>query len=77
MNPKVSEGILVLRQWDRTGLTETQKTFSSLEELYTYCLATVASDPDVVDRIVIQGHDEHGQPRVLSFSFASITATTR
>ena len=73
MQAKVTEGTIVLRQWGRTGLTETPKTFHSLDELYAYCLGT--TDPEVVDRIVIHGRDEHGQPRVLTFVFQSITVT--
>jgi hypothetical protein len=74
MPAKVIEGTIVLRQWNRAGLTETPRTFHSLDELYAYCLGT--TDPEVVDRIVIQGHDEHGHPRVLTFVFQSITVTS-
>lgn len=74
MKPKVLEGKIVLRQWDRAqGLTETPKAFSSLDELYAQCLA--ATDPDLLDRIIIQGVDEKGQPRVLTFVFQSITVS--
>ena len=75
MNPKVLEGQIVLRQWNRAGLTETSKMFHSLDELYAHCLAT--SDPLVVDRIIIHGHDEQGQPRVLTFVFQSITVSSK
>jgi hypothetical protein len=75
MQPKVLEGTMVLRQWDRLGLTENSKTFNSLDELYAYCLA--AGDPEVVDRIVIRGRDEHNHIRVLTFAFQSITVSTR
>jgi hypothetical protein len=30
-----------------------------------------------MDRIVIRGHDEQGQPRVLTFVFQSITVTPK
>ena len=73
MPAKVSAGTIVLRHWDRTGLTETPQSFHSLDELYAYCLAV--TDPQVVDRIVIMGHDEAGHPRVLTFVFQSITVT--
>ena len=76
MNPAVLQGQLVLQQWDRTtGLSESIAEFASLDELYSYCLAV--SDPQLVDRIVIRGHDEHGHPRVLTFVFQSITVTPR
>ena len=74
MSPKVLEGKIVLRHWDRnSGLTETPQVFSSLDELYAHCLAT--TDPHLVDRIVIQGEDENGESRVLTFVFQSITVT--
>ena len=73
MPAKVTEGTIVLRHWDRVGLTETPKVFTSLDELYAYCLST--TDPQVVDRIIIEGRDDLGQPRVLTFVFQSITVT--
>ena len=74
MTARVLEGTLVLRQWSRAaGLTETPKSFSSLDELYSYCLAV--TDPELVERVVIQGQDEQGQPRILTFVFQSITVT--
>jgi hypothetical protein len=73
MQARVTEGTIVLRQWDRAGLTETPRAFNTLDELYALCLNT--ADPAVVDRIIIHGHDEHGQPHVLTFVFQSITVT--
>ena len=71
MPPKVLACNLILRQWGQTGLIETSKTFSSLDELYTYCLT--AGDAEIVDRIVIQGKNEDGQLCELTFVFQSIT----
>ena len=76
MLAKVLEGTLVLRQWNRvSGLTETTKTFASLDELYAYCLAV--TDPELVERVVIQGQDEKGRLRILTFVFQSITVTSQ
>ncbi len=69
--PKVLEGKLVMRQWGQTGLIETLKSFSSLDELYALCVMT--PDPQIVDHIIIQGKDENGRPRELTFVFQSIT----
>ena len=69
--PKVLEGKLVMRQWGQTGLIETLKSFSSLDELYSLCVMT--PDPQIVDHIIIQGKDENGRPRELTFVFQSIT----
>jgi len=44
----------VVRQFDQgTGLAEHSTAFTSLAELYQYCLAINA--PQLVDRIVISG----------------------
>jgi hypothetical protein len=76
VKPTVLQGQLVLQQWDGiTGLSESTAEFSSLDELYSYCLS--ARDPQLVDRIVIRGHDEHGRLRVLTFVFQSITVTPK
>lgn len=76
MPAKVTQGQIVLRRWSRTsGLTEKPQTFSTLEELYAYCLGV--SDPDLVDRVIIQGQDEQGQPHVLTFVFQSITVSSK
>jgi hypothetical protein len=71
----VLEGKIVLRQWSRTsGLTETPQAFHSLDELYAACIAT--TDPQLIDRLIITGEDAHGQPRLLTFVFQSITVTS-
>jgi hypothetical protein len=73
---QVVEGELILRAWDRTaGISQTSASFSSLDELYAYCLA--ASEPQLIDRIVIHGHDDLDQPRILTFAFQSITVSPR
>ncbi|MBL8055980.1 MAG: hypothetical protein JNK29_04745 [Anaerolineales bacterium] len=75
-NSQVTAGSIILRQWDRAyGLRETAEPFTSLNELYAHCLAVDA--PEVIDRIIIQGHDAAGQLRVVTFVFQSITITPR
>lgn len=73
---KVIEGKIVLRQWHQgSGLTETPRVFHTLDELYAQCLTT--ANPDLIDRIVITGEDENGQPRVMTFVFQSITVSSQ
>lgn len=73
---KVIEGKIVLRQWKHgTGLVETPRVFHTLDELYAQCLS--AENPDLIDRIVITGEDENGQPRVMTFVFQSITVSAQ
>jgi hypothetical protein len=67
-------GTIVLRNWTRTsGLKERPQTFSTLDELYALCLGV--ESPDMIDRIIIQGRDAEGAPRVLTFVFQSITVS--
>lgn len=74
--PQVTRGTIILRQWDRyTGLNETSQTFSSLDELYTLCLSI--KDPEIIDRIVIEGQDGQAQRRVIAFEFQSITISSQ
>lgn len=68
----IKGGKVLFRQWNRSaGLTETIKPFSTLEELYALCLE--ASNPELVDRIIIMGENEAGQPHTLTFAFQSIS----
>ena len=69
--PQTLGGKLILRQWGQTGLVETLKSFSSLEELYALCMKAPASQ--IVDHIIIQGEDANGRPREVTFVFQSIT----
>ncbi len=70
------KGTIVLRNWTRTsGLKERPRTFSTLDELYGLCLAV--ESPDMIDRLIIQGHDAEGEPRVLTFVFQSITVSPK
>jgi len=34
-------------------------------------------DPEIIDRIVIEGHDSHAQRRVIAFEFQSITISSQ
>lgn len=76
MPSTILEGQIILRQWDRaSGLVEQPQAFSTLGELYALCLK--ATDPHLLDRIIISGHDDKGQPRVLTFVFQSITVSSK
>ncbi len=76
MRSKVNDCVLVLRRWDReAGLVETPLAFDSLDEMYALCLAT--TDPALIDRIIIRGHDEAGVPQIVTFTFQSITVTPK
>lgn len=73
--PQVTNGTIIFRQWDRvSGLNETAQTFNALDELYALCLSI--KDPEIIDRIVIEGQDSQGQRRVIAFEFQSITISS-
>lgn len=75
-SPQVTNGIIIFRQWDRaSGLTETTQTFTSLDELYALCLSI--KDPEIIDRIVIEGLDGQMLKRVIAFEFQSITISSQ
>lgn len=74
--PRVSDGRLILRRWDpKAGLSESPLTFQTLDELFGLCLQI--HEPDLVERIVINGFDQHGQPRVLTFTFQSVSISPK
>jgi len=66
-----TSGIVVYRSFSpTTGLTESETTFSSLEELNHLILN--AETPRVIDRIFIIGQDADGNARRTQFKFQSI-----
>ncbi len=74
MDETVTDVTLVFRNWNReAGLTEHAQVHPSLEALYKACLT--ARDTDLIDRIIIRGHDAEGQERVVTFVFQSVTVS--
>ncbi|MCD4685097.1 MAG: hypothetical protein K8S97_04075 [Anaerolineae bacterium] len=74
MPAQIHNGKVIFRRWDKhAGLNETETTFSSLEDLFELCLQT--NDPLLVDRVVIEGVDEHGAVRIVTLVFQSVTVT--
>ncbi len=72
MPAAVKHGRVIFRRWDKlSGLDETATSFSTLDELFALCLQ--ANDPLLVDRVVIEGEDEQGLPRVVTLVFQSLT----
>ena len=72
MNETVTNATLVFRTWDKeSGLTEHTQMHPTLESLYSACLT--AKDTDLIDRIIIRGHDAAGKERVVTFVFQSVT----
>lgn len=71
MSPQVTNGYVIFRVWDSSqGLSETRQRFDSLDDLFALCLQI--EDPRLVDRVVFEGHDGRGHPRLVTFSFQSL-----
>lgn len=71
MVPRVSKGTIIFRRWgETTGLDEESNSFHSIDELFSLCLH--AGDPQLVDRIILRGVDDQGEPRTLTFTFQSL-----
>lgn len=72
MPPKVHTGSVIFRRWNKqTGLEEQTAAFSTLDDLFGQCLQT--SDALLVDRVIIEGEDQHGARRVVTLVFQSVT----
>ena len=72
MAPRVDQGKVIYRLWAKgKGLEESEKAFRSLDELFELCVS--AENPDLVDRIVLEGNDQQGSRRTLVFTFQSST----
>lgn len=73
MPATTESGAIIYRSWsDANGLTEQAEAFTTIEELFARCLEV--DNPQLVDRIVVRGHDETGNLRTLTFTFQSVTA---
>jgi hypothetical protein len=69
----IRRGYVVFRLWDEhTGLCEAAWNFTSLDELFALCLQ--ADSALLVDRIVIEGEDEHTTSQTLTLTFQSLSA---
>ena len=72
MIASVENGTIILREWESSdGLTETEHSFATIDELFSLCLD--AGDPQLVDRILLRGTDENGALRTITFGFQSLT----
>jgi hypothetical protein len=76
MKASIQECRIMLRRLKPgSGLTETQLSVTSLEELFAVCL-DAAADQHLIDRLYITGRDSDGQQHLLSFTFQSISVNS-
>jgi hypothetical protein len=74
MAAKVTDGTIIFRTWDASHrLVEAEETFTSLDDLFARCLPL--SEKKLVDRIIIHGLDDDGNPRQLILVFESVTVS--
>lgn len=72
MDIKIENGTMIYRHLEKEGgLQETTESFTTLEEMFALTLN--AKDPYLVDRVVIEGQDQQGAHRIVTFVFQSIT----
>jgi len=72
MTTQAIGGTIVFHIWNASRqLVETEETFTSLNELFAHCLPL--SDEKLVDRVIIHGLDDNGDPRRLTLVFESVT----
>ena len=70
--PQVTSGQVIFRQWAKSaGLHEITQRFESMNDLFASYLQV--KDPKPVDRIIIDGRDGQGRPRVVTLTFQSMT----
>jgi hypothetical protein len=74
MPPRVERGRVILRHWDDdSGLHETEAHFETIDDLFALCLQT--RYPLLVDRVIIDGLDEAGNPHTTTLVFQSVTVS--
>ena len=65
-------GTVVVQEWtDDKGLSEVEQQFATADELFAICLKV--SDPQIIERVIMQGTDDQGRPRTLTFTFQSVS----
>ncbi len=75
MAPQHKRGRVILRRWDdNSGLYETEVDFATVDDLFALCLQT--QYPLLVDRVIIEGVDDKGQPHTATLIFQSVTVSS-
>jgi hypothetical protein len=70
------QGTIVYHKWSEPqGYSETERPFSTLDELFHLCMQASEGEGPRIDRIVLNGSNERGDERTIVFSFQSVTAS--
>lgn len=72
MNEHVADINLIVRSWNKSdGLNERIEKFTSLDQFFAACLNV--GNPELIDRLIINGTDSNNKERTLTFVFQSVT----
>ncbi len=70
MADQFQTGTVIFRQWDsKGGLTEISRSFQTANELFLLCIQ--AEPALLIDRVVLNGADSGGAPRIVTLVFQS------
>ena len=73
---KAKQGLVVFRHWSEgQGLNETARQFTTLDELFAFCLQK--DERLLVDRVIIDGIDDENEVRTVTLVFQSVTLADR
>jgi len=76
MNEHVTEINLVVRSWDKkAGLNEHAHTYKTIDSFFAACLNV--ENPELIERLIINGVDSSGKERTMTFVFQSVTVDTK
>ncbi len=72
MKEHVTEISLILRSWDKIdGLNERAETHANIDSFFSACLNI--ENPELIDRLILNGKDATGKERTMTFVFQSVT----
>ncbi|MBI5081273.1 MAG: hypothetical protein HZB17_08240 [Chloroflexi bacterium] len=76
MNEHVTEINLVVRKWDKkAGLDEHAHTYNTIDDFFAACLKV--ENPELIERLIINGMDSAGKERTMTFVFQSVTVDAK
>ena len=76
MNEHVNEIYLVVRRWDKkAGLNEHAQPYTTIDSFFAACLKV--ENPELIERLIINGVDSSGKERTMTFVFQSVTVDAK
>ncbi len=76
MNEHVTEINLIVRSWDKkAGLNEHAHQYTTIDAFFAACLKV--ENPELIERLIINGVDSTGKERTMTFVFQSVTVDAK